>query len=70
MVMKVFINKKELEIFMGARVQDALLAYSQRSFNLVKQGKMAIFDRFGNLTDLDGSLANGQHLTLKRIKIL
>ena len=70
MVMIVFINDKELEIFMGARVQDAILAYSQKSFNLVQQGKMAIFDRFGNLTDLDGSLTNGQRLTLKRIKIL
>lgn len=66
MPMKVYINKKEICIFEGACIRDALQAYSPRSLRMVLTGKLSIFDRFGNLTEPDGPLIEGQQLTLKR----
>jgi hypothetical protein len=64
--MKVYINNKEMRIFKGACIQDALLAYSPRLIKMVLSGKLSVFDRFGNLTELDGPLVEGQKLKLKR----
>jgi hypothetical protein len=68
--MKVSINDKEISIFAGARIQDAVLAYSPRSLRMVAAGTLSVFDRFGNRTDPDGPLIEGQRLTLKRTKNL
>jgi hypothetical protein len=64
--MKVYINKKEVCIFAEACIRDALRAYSSRSLRMVLTGKLSVFDRFGNLTEPDGPLIEGQQLTLKR----
>jgi hypothetical protein len=66
--MKVSINKKEICIFAGARIRDALHVYSPRSLRMVLTGKLSVFDRFCNLTEPDGPLIEGQQLTLKRIQ--
>jgi hypothetical protein len=66
--MKVFINDKEISIFKGACIRDALLAYSPRSLKMTLAGKLSVLDRFGNLTEPDGPLIEGQRITLKRAK--
>ena len=68
--MKVYINNKEISIFKGARIQDAVLVYSPRSLRMVTTGTLSVFDRFGNRTGLDGPLIEGQRLTLKRTQQL
>ena len=70
MVMKVTINDTEISIFQGARIRDALLAYSPRSLRMVIAGTLSVIDRFGNLTEPDGPITEGQQLTLKRTKHL
>jgi hypothetical protein len=64
--MIVYINNTEINIFKGARIRDAILAYSLHTLKMVQTGKLSIFDRFGNLTEPDGPLIEGQRLTLKR----
>jgi hypothetical protein len=64
--MKVYINNKEISIFKGARIQDAVLAYSPRLLRMVANGVVSVFDRLGNLTEPDGPLIEGQRLTLKK----
>lgn len=63
--MKVFINKRPVIIFKGATLADAVLAYSPRSFKLLLNGYLSIFDRFGNLTEHDGPVQEGQHFSVK-----
>jgi len=63
--MIVSINKKQVEIFQGATLADVVLAYSGRSFRLLKHEKLHIYDRFGNLTEPDGPAHDGQIITLK-----
>ncbi len=64
--MKVILNKSEIIIFKGATISDMVLAYSERSFKMLKSGKLCVFDRFGNLTETDGPVYEGQMFFLKR----
>ena len=64
--MKVILNKNEIQIFRGATVSDLVLAYSERSHKMLKQGKLCVYDRFGNLTEPDGPVYDGQMFWLKR----
>jgi hypothetical protein len=64
--MIIYINKYKVEVFTGARVKDAVLAYSRKSYTMMLKEKLLAFDRFGNQTDADGPLIEGQKLTLKR----
>lgn len=64
--MKVFINRKEITIFASARVIDAVRAYSLRSAKMLLNGTLNAHDRFGNQTDPDGRLIDGQILTLRK----
>lgn len=64
--MKVFINKKEIEIFKGANVGNAVLAYSKRSYKLLCSGYLSVFDKYGNQTEADGPVQEGQKFWLKR----
>lgn len=64
--MKVILNKSEIIIFKGATISDMVLAYSERSFKMLKSGKLCVFDRFGNLTEPDGPVYEGQMFFLKR----
>ena len=60
--MKICINDRELEIFSGARVRDALLKYSKKQYQAVKEGKKKITDKRKNPLDLDGELSAAQQL--------
>jgi len=64
--MKVILNKSEIIIFKGATISDLVLAYSERSYKMLKNGKLCVFDRFGNLTEADGPIYEGQMFFLKR----
>ena len=64
--MKVYINQKEIAIFAGACILDALLAYSKDTWKQVSNGELSVYDRFGNLTDPDGPIQEGQQFTIKR----
>jgi len=64
--MKVYLNKTEIIIFKGARIGDMVLAYSERSHKMLKSGKLCVYDRFGNLTETDGPVYDGQVFFLKR----
>jgi hypothetical protein len=67
--MKVFINRHEVTIFNGATVGDAIRSYSSRSYRLACNEKLVVLDCFGNKTELDGSLKDGQEIRLmKKIK--
>jgi hypothetical protein len=64
--MKVYLNKTEISIFKGARISELVLAYSERSYKMLKSGKLCVYDRFGNLTEMDGPVYEGQVFFLKR----
>ncbi len=64
--MKIVINNREVVIFSGATVADAVRAYSSRSSKLLENGKFRVFDQFGNQTEVDGELTEGQKLFLKK----
>jgi len=52
--MKVFIEKNELEIFVGASVADILRMYSEEEYKNVNLGKKIVYDEFDNIVCLDG----------------
>lgn len=64
--MKVILNKSEIILFKGATISDLVLAYSERSFKMLKNGKLCVYDRFGNLTESDGPVYEGQIFFLRR----
>ena len=64
--MKVTLNKSEIIIFKGATISEMVLAYSVRSHKMLKNGKLCVYDRFGNLTETDGPVYEGQMFFLKR----
>ena len=68
--MKVFINKQEVTIFEGANVGDAVLSYSKRSYKKIMDGNLIIIDSFGNITEPDGKLKEGQVIRIKKKAIL
>jgi len=63
---KVVINNREVVIFSGATVADAIRAYSRRLSKMMEKGKFRVFDQFGNQTEADGELTEGQKLFLKK----
>ncbi len=64
--MKVILNNSEIIIFKGATISDMVLAYSVRSHKMLISGKLCVYDRFGNLTEIDGPVYEGQMFFLKR----
>jgi hypothetical protein len=64
--MTVTINNSNITIFKGATISDLVLAYSVRSHKMLKNGKLCVYDRFGNLTEIDGPVYEGQLFYLKR----
>jgi len=64
--MKVILNNSEIIIFKGATISEMVLAYSMRSHKMLISGKLCVYDRFGNLTEIDGPVYEGQMFFLKR----
>jgi hypothetical protein len=63
--MKIFINQKEVQVFNGATVKDAVLAYDRKAHEFLLKGKLAVHDRYGNLLESDGELNEEQQITLE-----
>jgi hypothetical protein len=63
---KVYVNNHEVEIFRGARVNDAVRSYSMRSSRKLLKDHLKVIDRYGNTTEPDGELSEGQQLYLKK----
>jgi len=66
--MKIIINKHEIELFKGATINDLVLKYSVRSYKMFIKNKLCIYDRFGNKTEPDGPVYDGQIFFLKRVE--
>jgi hypothetical protein len=64
--LKIFINDREIIVFRGAMVKDAVRSYSMRSSKQLEAGILLIVDKYGNKTEADGELTDGQKLYLKR----
>jgi len=63
---KVIINNQDVTVFNGARVCDAVLAFSRSSYDLMKKGRLNITDQYGHLTSEDGALAEGQVIRIQK----
>lgn len=66
--MKVFIEDKEIEIYEGAKIENAVLVYSKEIYKLYMQDKIKILDRHGFETLPGGYINEGQKFTIERIK--
>jgi hypothetical protein len=59
--MKILINDQMIEIFVGARLQDAVRKYSETELKLIEKEDRKIVDREGNILALDGELSDGEY---------
>ncbi len=66
--MTVFINDKPVSVFYGATLKETILKHSKKSYAMLLSGYLGIFDRFGNLTETDGPVADGQRFFLRVIR--
>lgn len=66
--MKVFVNEKEITLFEGAKVKDAVLSFDKRIIRKISQYE--ILDRYGNQTGIDGALLEGSELFIKKVENL
>lgn len=57
--MRVMINCQSIELFHGATLKHALLKADETLYHDVRQGRAIIKDKEGNLTDINGSVADG-----------
>ena len=64
--MKVFVNDKELILFQGAKVKDAVLNFDKRILREISQYE--ILDKYGNQTEIGGALEEGSQLFIKKMK--
>ncbi|HEX7502361.1 MAG TPA: hypothetical protein VF451_02980 [Acidobacteriota bacterium] len=65
--MNIKVNGRAVEIFSGACVRDGLRKYSQVTWKQIQKGSKAVFDDHGHEIGLDGELAEGAHLLVKRV---
>jgi hypothetical protein len=64
--MKVFVNEKEIILFRGAKVKDAVLSFDRKI--LRETAQYEISDIYGNQTGVDGALQEGSRLFIKKIE--
>lgn len=66
--MKVRVNRRNVEIFDGARVRDAVLRYlvlRKMDVSLIKQAEL--YDAYGHTIGADAPLAEGKVIKVKNI---
>jgi hypothetical protein len=66
--MIVFVNDTAVEIFRGARVRDVILAYSIDDYTALQKGKRLVRERMNYITEPDGPVVEGQHLSIESIE--
>ena len=64
--MNINVNGRVVEIFSGACVRDVLRKYSPLTWKQIQKGSKAVFDGHGHEIGLDGELAEGARLLVKR----
>ena len=67
--MKVIINTEEIEIFRGARVEDAVRKFDRKLLRELKNGSAETFDKYGNRLSLSSPLNENSQITIKKISI-
>jgi len=60
--MKVFVNATEINIFTGAKAQDAVFSYFRSMQTITPEPFPIIFDQFGNTIEPDGELSESNQL--------
>lgn len=66
--MKVFINNQEIELFLGARVEDAVRRYLRlKELSDVNLKSVLVRDAWGNEIDLDGALSDGAKIFVENL---
>ncbi|MDR2292796.1 MAG: hypothetical protein LBE11_04895 [Prevotellaceae bacterium] len=65
--MKIFINGNEVEIFIGATIESAIRKFDKNILKDIKQGKSAVYDRYGNHVSISGPLHEKSQITIKKI---
>ncbi len=63
--MKVKVNDREIEIFNGALVRDALLKYSKEEYKFIRDNEKIVVDKHNNKRFLSGELSAGETLYIK-----
>ena len=67
--MKVKVNRRTIELFEGARVQNALLRYfTVKKLDKQLIGSVEVHDAFGHILDHDAPLCNEQRITFDEPK--
>jgi hypothetical protein len=66
MGLKVFVNDKEITLFQGAKVKDAVLSFDKKILRDI--ASYEILDKYGNQTDVDGAIQEGSRLYINKIK--
>jgi hypothetical protein len=64
--MKVFVNNREIILFRGAKVKDAVLNFDKKI--LCEISSYEILDKYGNQIDIDGALQEKSRLFIKKSK--
>ncbi|MDR1595041.1 MAG: hypothetical protein LBS43_11250 [Prevotellaceae bacterium] len=65
--MKVFVNNKEIILFEGAKVKDAVLSFDKKILREISLYE--ILDKYGNQTGIDGALQEGNVLFINKLEI-
>jgi hypothetical protein len=64
--MKIFVNDKEITLFRGAKVKDAVLMFDR---NILREiSSYEILDKYGNQTDIDGALQEESQLFIQKLE--
>ena len=63
--MKVYVNDKEITVFNGAKVVDAIRAYYTLNKTKWPCPLPIVTDGYGNIVAPDGELSEGNHLYIK-----
>lgn len=63
--MQVKVNGRPVELFAGAKVEDALRRFSRAEWTKVRKGLRTVRDGRGNEVALDGELSGGETLTIR-----
>ncbi|WP_042224311.1 hypothetical protein [Oceanobacillus manasiensis] len=64
--MEVHINDKKVQLFKGATLKHALLKADQHLYHAVKGNNAVIRDQEGNITDLNGAVADGWNYSVQK----
>ena len=65
--MKVIINAHEIDIFKGARVENAVRKFDKKLLKELQNGTAEAFDKFGNRISVSSPLRENSQITIIQI---